>query len=83
MGYYGQRYKEVFGITLLTLLISPQDEDEVTMKEVFTVFLRWFLREKYMLYLMKNGKMSEKEKYVEFKNKYLLYISKSQEKLRL
>lgn len=83
MEYYGKRYKEVFGITLLTLLISPQDESEVAMKEVFTVFLRWFLREKYMLYLMKNGKMSEKEKYVEFKNKYLLYISKSQEMLRI
>lgn len=64
MEYYGKRYKEVFGITLLTLLISPEDESEVAMKEVFTVFLRWFLREKYMLYLMKNGKMSEKEKYV-------------------
>jgi hypothetical protein len=83
MEYYGRRYKEVFGITLLTLLISPQDENEVGLKEVFTIFLRWFLREKYMLYLMKNGKMSEKNKYVEFKNKYLLYISNSKEALRI
>jgi hypothetical protein len=82
MEYYGKRYKEVFGITLLTLLISPQDEGEVGMKQAFMVFLKWFLREKYMLYLMKNGKMSEKDKYIEFKNKYLLYISKTEEKLR-
>jgi hypothetical protein len=82
MEYYGQRYKEVFGITLLTLLISPLEEGEVGMKQAFTVFLKWFLREKYMLYLLKNGKMSEKEKYIEFKNKYLLYISKSEESFK-
>lgn len=44
------------------------------MKKVFRIFLKWFLREKYMFYLLKYGKMSEKEKYVEFKNKYLLFI---------
>ena len=44
------------------------------MKKVFRLFLKWFLREKYMFYLLKYGKMSDKEKYVEFKNKYLLFI---------
>jgi hypothetical protein len=33
------------------------------------------LREKYLLYMMEYGKMSEKEKYIEFKNKYLLYMA--------
>ncbi len=72
----------MFGITLLTLLISPQDEGEVEMKHIFRVFLKWFLREKYMLYVMKNGKMTEKDKYIEFKNKYLLYVNETEEKQR-
>lgn len=74
VAYYSKRYKEVFGITHLTLLITPETEEEIEMKQAFTEFLRWFLRERYMLYLLKNGKMSEKEKYVEFKNKYLLFV---------
>jgi hypothetical protein len=41
----------------------------------------WFLREKYMLYILQYGKMEEKEKYIEFKNKYLLYTSGAQNKL--
>jgi hypothetical protein len=81
MEYYRHRYREVFGITLLTKLISPEDESEVGMKQAFTVFLKWFLREKYMLYMMKNGKMSKMEKYIEFKNKYLLNISKIEQRL--
>jgi hypothetical protein len=28
-----------------------------------------------MFYMLKHGKMEEKEKYIEFKNKYLLYIT--------
>jgi len=34
----------------------------------------WFLRTKYIKYLLIFGKMAEKDIYVEFKNKYLLYI---------
>jgi len=44
------------------------------MKRMFGLFLNWFLRNKYMFYMLKQGKMEEKEKYIEFKNKYLLYI---------
>jgi hypothetical protein len=72
--YYEERFNEVFGITHLSLLITPQQENEINMKKVFRSFLKWFIREKYMFYLLKYGKMTEKEKYVEFKNKYLLYI---------
>lgn len=34
-----------------------------------------------MFYLLKFGKMSEKEKYIEFKNKYLLYIETAEESI--
>jgi len=44
------------------------------MKRMFGLFLNWFLRKNYMFYMLKQGKMEEKEKYIEFKNKYLLYI---------
>lgn len=44
------------------------------MKRMFATFFEWFLREKYMFYLLSEGKMSNKEKYIEFKNTYLLNI---------
>jgi len=52
------------------------------MKSTFLAFFKWFLREKYMFYLLKFGKMSEKEKYIEFKNKYMLYIEAAEESIK-
>ncbi len=49
------------------------------MKKMFCAFLNWFLRNKYMVYMLRFGKMEEKEKYVEFKNKYMLYIVQLEE----
>jgi hypothetical protein len=58
----------------LWLLVTAESEEEIAIKKVFTVFFEWFLRKKYLVYLLRFGKMSDKEKYIEFKNKYLLYI---------
>jgi len=33
-----------------------------------------------MYYMLRYGKMEEKEKYIEFKNKYMLYIVQVEEK---
>ena len=72
--YYKNREKEVFGVGHLGLLLTPEREEEVSIKKVFFLFMRWFLRNKYMLYVVKNGKMEDKEAYIEFKNRYFLYI---------
>ena len=66
--------KEVFGSNHLILLLTPETNEEVGMKRVFRVFMRWFLRERYMVYLIKKGRMGDKESYIDFKNKCLLYI---------
>ena len=47
---------------------------------MFCAFLNWFLRNKYMCYMLRFGKMEEKEKYIEFKNKYMLYIAQLEER---
>ena len=44
------------------------------MKSVFGWFLGWYLRHKYMCYLLNEGKMNFKERYIEYKNKYILYL---------
>jgi hypothetical protein len=48
------------------------------MKKVFKNFLNWFLRNKYVAYILKYGRMENKEKYIEFKNKFMLYLDDSE-----
>lgn len=36
--------------------------------------MRSFLRKNYLIYMLRSGKMENREKYIEYKNKYLLYI---------
>ena len=45
-------------------MITPENEEETNMKKMFCAFLNWFLRNKYMYYLLKFGKMEDKDKYV-------------------
>lgn len=44
MAYYGERYREVFGINHLSYLIKAENEQEVAMKKMFSAFFNWFLR---------------------------------------
>ena len=60
-------------------MMTPQRREEVGVKKVFRAFLVWFLRKRYMSYLVKDGKMEEKDLYIAFKNKFFLYVSKHQE----
>ena len=74
IAFYRKQLDEQFGINHLIFLLAAENEEEVALKNTFRIFLKWFLREKYMLYLLKNGKMGDKESYVDYKNKTLLYI---------
>ena len=72
--YYQDRIKDVFGTNHLIQLLTPENNEEIAIKRVFRVFMRWFLRERYVVYLMKKGRMGDKESYIDYKNKSLLYM---------
>jgi hypothetical protein len=57
-------------------MLSCGKEGEGGLKKVFCWFLEWYLRNRYMYYLLNEGKMNHKERYIEYKNKYLLYLLK-------
>jgi hypothetical protein len=58
----------------LKKLLTSGDSNELRLKSVFGWFLEWYLRHKYMSYLLNEGKMNYKERYIEYKNKYILYL---------
>lgn len=58
----------------LKKLLTSGSGEELRMKGVFGWFLGWYLRHKYMSYLLNEGKMNYKERYIEYKNKYILYL---------
>ena len=75
--FYKIQLKEQFGINHLNVLMAPMEKEEVKIKKVFRTFMKWFLREKYLVYLVKHGKMGDKESYIDYKNKTLLYMNVS------
>jgi hypothetical protein len=40
-------------------------------KRVFRDFYRWFLKHRYLRYLLLEGKMANKQAYIEYKNTHL------------
>ena len=50
-------------------------------KRAFRDFYRWFLKERYLRYLMLEGKMTNKLAYVEYKNTHLFKFVEEQEDL--
>ncbi len=42
---------------------------EISTRTVFIVFFKWFARNRYIRYILKDGKMSQKDKYINYKNK--------------
>ena len=47
---------------------------EISTRMIFVLFFRWFVRNRYIRYLMSDGKMSQKDKYVHYKNRELLFL---------
>ena len=71
-----RRYKKKSYISLndLSEMLIPEAEEEVKIKKVFYLFLTRFPRQKYLVYMVKNGKMEDKEIYISYKNQFFLYI---------
>jgi hypothetical protein len=44
------------------------------MKELFKEFCSWFVRNRYLRYLLIEGKMADKKAYIKYKNHILLSI---------
>ena len=70
--FYAGKAKGVFGWNYLYQLVNSKDE--VAIQRVFAGFMRKFLRKKYLIYMLRFGKMENREKYIEYKNKYILNI---------
>ena len=55
------------------LRISPRDSEEVAkFKRAFGSFFDWFLRHRYVRHLAAQGKMINKQAYIDYKNKHLI-----------
>lgn len=74
ISYYKAMLGKVFGVGLLGELLVSESEEEVGVKQAFGQFMVWFLRHRYPLYVIRNGKMEDKAIYLEYKNKYILYV---------
>lgn len=64
----------VTGPSHLPELFNPSEGDSDTViscKKVFKRFYRWFLKERYLRYLLLEGKMRNKMAYIEYKNEHL------------
>lgn len=66
------KVKGVFGLEYIYKLLNSEEGEAI--KKVFADFMRSFLRKNYLIYMLRFGKMENREKYIEYKNKYLLYI---------
>lgn len=42
------------------------------MKKAFREFYEWFLKERYLRYLLNDGKMADRRAYIQYKNNVLL-----------
>ena len=70
--YYFKKIERVTGPSHIPGLLRPDSEEERGMKRAFGEFFDWFLRERYVRYLMVEGKMSRKLDYIRYKNKVLM-----------
>jgi hypothetical protein len=68
--------KKMLYLTDIYSLINPNDEGEQDLKRTFRHFMEWYLRHRYMHYLLKEGKMQDKDAYIKFKDRFLLYFDR-------
>ena len=56
-------------------LFNPsEDKEEMAIKKIFLKFFEWFLKERYVRYLIEMGKMNDKSLYIEYKNTTLARV---------
>jgi hypothetical protein len=51
---------------------------EISTRMVFVLFFKWFARNRYIRYLLGDGKMAQKDKYVNYKNREMMFLIASE-----
>ena len=74
MAYYFKKIESVTGPSHLPGLLKPDGIHEEPMKRAFAEFFKWFLKERYIRYLIAEGKMERKVDYIRYKNKALMEL---------
>jgi hypothetical protein len=72
--YYQKKVEMVTGPSHLPELFNahPQEPSHLApCKAAFRDFYHWFLKERYLRYLLLDGKMTNKQAYIEYKNTHL------------
>ena len=72
--YYLSKIEKVTGPSHVPELLKPASPSEIPMKKCFSEFFEWFLKERYIRYLLVDGKMEHKDAYIRYKNKVLFEI---------
>lgn len=84
--YSAHNSENITGPTHFCNLVYPKlDHDnsadnmrELSIRMVFIIFFQWFIRNRYIRYLMHDGKMTEKDKYINYKNREFLFLIASE-----
>lgn len=62
--YYLSQIERITGPSHIPGLLIPDKENEIAIKNVFRDFFEWFLKERYLRYLLIEGKMADKKAYI-------------------
>jgi hypothetical protein len=72
--YFLSRIERITGPSHVPSLFVAAEEWERPIKEAFREFFLWFTKERYLRYLILEGKMEQKEAYIEYKNTVLMSL---------
>ena len=84
--YYQKKVEMVTGPSHLPELFNahPQEPPHLApCKAAFRDFYHWFLKERYLRYLLLDGKMTNKMAYIEYKNTHLFKFVAEEEPPRM
>lgn len=72
--YFLGRIERITGPSHVPSLFVAGEEWEKPIKAAFKEFFIWFTKERYLRYLILEGKMEQKEAYIEYKNTVLMAL---------
>lgn len=70
--FYLPKIEQVTGPSHIPSLLIPENQSEEKKKLVFKEFFEWFIKYRYLRYLLIEGKMADKKAYIKYKNFMLL-----------
>lgn len=70
--FYLPKIQQVTGPSHIPSLLVADGQQDQKIKEVFKEFFQWFIKSRYLRYLLIEGKMADKKAYIKYKNYMLL-----------